>query len=79
MKINLSKSMEKCIKEMQEHAGKVYKDLHNSKVLKIKRKPTKKKIFEFHITNVGKPMIKVIVNRKLYKNFIKLEKSWKEI
>ena len=79
MKIKLSKSMQSCIKETQEYAEKVYKDLKHSEVLKVIKKPTQKKVFEFHIINIGKPVLRIIVNKKFYKEFMKFGKSWKEI
>ena len=60
MKLKLSKNMQSCIKEMQDHAEKVYKDLPNSKVLKIRKKPTKKKTFEFHIIKLRVGLVSVL-------------------
>ena len=78
MKYNLSKAMEKCISEMKDEALEIYKDIPNSKTLKITKKPTKNKIFQFQITNIGAPMIRLIINKKFFKNYILMNGKWAE-
>lgn len=79
MKINLSKSMIKCIEEMKEEATNIYKDIPNSQFMKLIRNPTKHKTFEFQVANIGTPMIKILINGRLYKNLLKEGNNWKEI
>ncbi len=78
MKVNLSKGMKKCIQEMQEEAEKVSGRMLNSQILVIKKRLSKKKIFEFQIINQGLPILKIFINGRFYKQFMKFGKDWKE-
>ena len=78
MKVNISKGMQKSIREMQDEAEKKFGKLRSSEILIIKKRLTKKKIFEFQIMNMGLPILKVLVNGRFYKQFMKFGKEWKE-
>jgi hypothetical protein len=71
--------MQDCILDAQKHAEKIWEDIHPSNIVKIRKKPTKKKVFEFHIKNIGVPIINILVNGRFYKTIIKAEESWKEL
>jgi hypothetical protein len=70
--------MQKSIQEMQDEAEKTFEKLKNSQMSVIKKRLTKKKIFEFQIMNMGIPILRILVNGRFYKQFMKFGKNWEE-
>ena len=79
MKIKLSPSMKKCIKEIQEEALKMIPLIAFADSRKIVKKPTKKKVFLFEIINFGLPKIKLYINKRFYKIYVYKDKIWQEL
>ena len=78
MKLKLSKSMIKCIDEVKEESLELVKYIPIMECLKIQRKATKKKIFDFHIMNLGRPGIKVYINDRFFKSYLFSKGKWTE-
>lgn len=71
--------MVKCIEDAKSEAEEIYKDIPNSHFMKLKRRATKKKAFEFQVGNIGAPLLKILINGRLYKNLLREGSIWKEI
>lgn len=67
MKFKISKEMSRCIEDMKGEAIEIFKDIPTGKVLEIKKKPTKNKVFDFQIMNFGKLGIRIYINQRFYK------------
>jgi hypothetical protein len=69
--------MQKCIEDVKEKSFDIIEDIDG--IVKIKKKPTKKKIMEFHIIRFkGKPFIQIYVNDKFYETTYMLDDKWIE-
>jgi len=77
-KIKISREMNRCIEEMKKEALTLVLDIPLMQSLKIQRKATKKKTFDFHIINLGKPAMRVFVNERFYKSYIYSNEIWSE-
>lgn len=76
MKIRLSKGMQKCILDYKLKALEIAPTLRNGEIHKINIKPTKKKIFTFHILNLNNPMLRLFINNQFYKDYIYKDNQW---
>lgn len=76
--MKLSKGMKKGIEDMKAEALEIFKNIPPSEVLKIKRKLTKNKTFEFHVVNLGSPVLRIFINGKFYNNLIHDGTKWIE-
>ncbi len=78
MKIRFSKGMSKCLKDVQIEALSLLQHHPDPDIIKIKKKPTKKKELEFHILQIGKPIIRLFVNGRFYATYLYNGKKWNE-
>ncbi|MCK9430206.1 MAG: hypothetical protein M0R17_09405 [Candidatus Omnitrophica bacterium] len=64
---------------MKSESIEVIKGIKNLETIKIKRKPTKKKIIEFHIMGFqDNPFIQVFINEKFYETLFIKDGNWVE-
>ena len=79
MKSNFSPNMKKVIQEMLGESKKEVVLMKEFEVRKIKRKPTKKKVFVFKITKIkGDPFIEFFINNRFYTVLFREDGKWKE-
>jgi len=76
MNYKFSNNMNKVINEFQNKALREFENLPFGQTLKERVKPTKKKVFEFHLINYGIPIIKFYINNKFYCTYSYKNKEW---
>jgi len=79
MKVRCSPSMNKVLEEIKKNSFSLIAGLDNFKSVKIRKKPTKKKVFDFIIMKVNEhPFIEVYVNEKFYETLSISKGKWVE-
>lgn len=68
-----------CIEEVKKEALEKFKDVPPSQILRIRRKPTKNKVFDFDLINFGKPTLRIFINSRFYKILIFSNGKWTEL
>ena len=76
--MKLSPGMEKLIIDVKKEAVELLLNSKDIGLIKIKKKPTKNKIFEFHLINIGKPIIRLFINGRFYATYFYNNGKWKE-
>jgi len=78
MAMKLSNGMERLISDVKKESIGLLSNSKDTGIIKIKKKPTKNKIFEFHLINLGKPVIKLFINNKFYATYFYNRGKWTE-